>query len=51
MNRVPDATLVIAGAAHPAGVPAAAPVTTGDTVSTTTRFVIVADPVFVTIRL
>jgi hypothetical protein len=48
---VPDATLVTAGAAQPAGVPAAAPTTTGEMVSTTTKFVIVADPVFVTIRL
>jgi hypothetical protein len=39
---------VIAGAAHPAGVPAVAPNTTGDTVSTNVRFVIVPPPMFVT---
>jgi hypothetical protein len=48
MNRVPDATFVTTGAAHPAGVPATAFTMTGETVSTTVRFVIVWVLVFVT---
>jgi len=48
--RVPDpATLVITGAAQPAGVTAADPTTTGEIVSTTVRFVIVAPPMFATV--
>jgi hypothetical protein len=47
-NIVPDAPPVPTGAAQPAGVPAEAPTTTGDTVSTTVRFVIVAPPTFAT---
>jgi hypothetical protein len=47
-NRVPDAMLVTTAAGQPAGVTAAAPTTTGDIVSSTVRFVIVAPPVFVT---
>ena len=46
--RVPDATLVTTGAAHPAGVPSTDPTITDEIVSTTVRFSIVAPPMFVT---
>ena len=42
---------MITGAAQPAGVTPTAPTTTGEIVSSTTRLVIVAPPVFVTIML
>ncbi len=48
MNRVPLPTLVTTGRAHPGGDAGVTPVTCGDTVSTTTRPVTVASPVFVT---
>jgi hypothetical protein len=48
-NMVPDAPPVATGAAQPAGVPATAPTTTGEMVSTTVRFVIVAAPMFATV--
>ena len=47
-NRVPDATDVTVSAGNPAGSSPVAPVTTGETVSTTIRLVIVAVPVFTT---
>jgi len=48
-NRVPlPAWVVTVAAGNPVGWSPAAPVITGDTVSVTTRFVIVAVPVFAT---